>query len=474
MRQAFFGSIFFLASFIPESIAATTVPDGFGDLVEKLTPAVVNITTTQKPTKSDMRYRGMNGFEEFQEFFEQFMGPMPKEQDDRRAMSLGSGFIIDPKGYIVTNQHVIADSEEIEIRLNDDTKLIAEVVGSDTRTDLALLKVDYPKPLPHVKFGNSDDVRVGEWILAIGNPFGLGGTVTAGIISAKARDINAGTLSDYLQTDAAINRGNSGGPMFNMKGEVIGVNTAIFSTNASGGSIGIGFATPSSIAKSVTDQLQKTGKVRRAWLGIKMQAITPEIAESLGRTPNEGVLVAEVSKDTPAERGGLKSGDIILKFNGQLITSTRHLQRLVTEMPIGSKVTMTLLRNGKEIKVNVTLGELKDDQKSDTPDEEKEEKATGQEALGMLLSPITDELRDKYGITKDVKGLLITKVMPRSEVAKRGLKAGDVIVSVNQETVATAKDFKKLVEQAKKEKKKSLLFLVNRQASTIFIPIGID
>ena len=461
-------------------------PDGFADLVEKLMPAVVNISTTQKAPVSKVapqtgealpKFPKGSPFEDFNDFFDKFgnQGDGEENQNSRKAISLGSGFVIDPSGYIVTNNHVIADAEEITVIFSNELQLKAKVIGSDTKTDLALLKVEAKTALPYVKFGNSDKSRVGDWIVAIGNPFGLGGTVTSGIISARARDINAGPFDDFLQTDAPINKGNSGGPMFNMAGEVIGINTAIYSP--SGGSVGIGFATPSALARPVIDQLRQGKKIRRGWLGVKIQSITEDIAESLGRTEDKGALVVEVTKGSPADKAGILTGDIILSFDGKEIAAMRKLPRIVAETPIGKKVQVVFLRNGKQQTVPVVLGELNEKEEAQASNEgngKTEQGKPAKEVLGMNLSPITPELRSTYNITADVKGLVVTGVVRNSEAAQRGMQSGDVISQLNNEALKSVDQFSSIVSQARKDGRKSVLVLLNRAGTTQFITLPVE
>ena len=356
-HRAWIAGLSFLIALFAWSLAAhaRAAPESFADLAERLLPTVVNIATTQVVETR----RG----EEFEEFFKEFFerrGGQPPPQEKRRASALGSGFIIDASGYIVTNHHVIKDADEITVRLHDDTLLKAELIGSDEKTDLALLKVEFDKPLPATTWGRSEKTRIGDWVIAIGNPFGLGGTVTAGIVSARQRDINSGPYDDFIQTDAAINRGNSGGPMFNLDGEVIGVNTAIFSP--SGGSIGIGFAIPSDLAKNVVMQLRQFGEVRRGWLGVRIQTVTEELAEGLRLGKPRGALVASVTEDGPAEKGGILGGDVILEFDGRTVPDMRKLPRMVAETPIGQDVEVVVWRKGEKKTVTIHLGELDEEQ----------------------------------------------------------------------------------------------------------------
>src|SRR5215831_5681940 len=359
-----------LAAVIAWPANARPAPDSFADLADKLLPSVVNISTTQT-LKSGQSGRGREhaGPEipqfppgsPFEEFFRDFFdrgtpkGGRPEAQP-RKATSLGSGFIVDPAGYDVTNNHVIADADEITVRLHDDTELKAELIGRDTKTDIALLKVKTDKPLAAVTWGDSEAARVGDWVLAIGNPFGLGGTVTAGILSARQRDINSGPYDDFLQTDASINRGNSGGPMFNMDGQVIGINTAIYSP--SGGSIGIGFAIPATLAQNVVAQLKQFGHPRRGWLGVRIQSVTPELAEGLKMPKPMGALIAAVTDGGPADKAGIRQGDVVIKFDNKDIREMRHLPRIVAETPFDTQVPVVVLRQGKEMTFQVKIGEL--------------------------------------------------------------------------------------------------------------------
>lgn len=457
------------------------VSAGFADLVEKLTPTVVNISTTQKLKGKRLAMQDLpldafppgSPFEEFREFFER---SVPEREGERalpqqKAYSLGSGFIIDPSGFIVTNQHVISDAEEITVVLSDNRKFPAKIIGRDSKTDLALLKIEAGKPLPAAVMGDSEKVRVGDWVIAIGNPFGLGGTVTAGIISARARDIHAGPFDDFLQTDAAINRGNSGGPMFNAKGEVIGINSAIFSP--SGTNIGIGFAVPSDLAKPVIQQLKEQGHTTRGWLGVKIQGVTEDMAESMGLTEGSGALVVEVTKDGPAEKAGIKDGDVILGFDGKDVKEMRRLPRIVAETPIGKKAPVTLWRAGKKKELAVTVGKLdeKDEALEENEDQEpkKKEIAGTQQWQGLKLAGLTSELRDEYGIEKNVTGLLVVEVAHGSEAEKREVLEGDVITRVNEEKISNYKEFEDALNQAKTQGRKFAMLRILRAGEPIFI-----
>jgi serine protease Do len=481
----------FLAIFmaITTSAFAAEVPPSFADLVEKLTPAVVNISTTQKMKSGapglqmfQMPEEGQMP-EEFRDFFDQFMkqGQNGQGQDgkqvEREVYSLGSGFIIDENGYIATNNHVIADAEEITVILSDDTKLKAKIIGRDTKTDLALLKVEAGKKLPAVSFGDSDASRVGDWVIAIGNPYGLGGTVTAGIISARARNINAGPFDDFIQTDAAINRGNSGGPLFNVKGEVIGINTAIFSP--SGGSIGIGFAVPVSMAKSVFTQLRTNGRIDRAWLGVKIQHVTDEIADSVGLKKTMGALVMDVTKDSPSAKAGVEVGDVITKFDGKEVKEMRFLPRMVADTKIGKTVAVELWRKGQPKNVSVILAQLKEQDEAALI--EKDEEGGTQEAqiktkelLGMSLSPITSSIRDKFKVAPDTKGVIVTKIKPGSEAGKRGLQAGDVITQIGDNNIQDTKNISDAIQTAHAAGHKFILVRVLHGKESVFVTLPIE
>jgi serine protease Do len=481
-------------------------PSSFADLAAKLLPAVVNVSSS-----SHVEARansGPGGLPEvplfppgspFEQFFKDFMDrnrpggqgggsgghgggqgqgqnqTPPAPQPERRMQSLGSGFIIDPSGLVVTNNHVIEGADEITVTLQDNTVLKATVLGRDETGDIALLKVTPDKPLPAVPFGNSDSARVGDWVLAIGNPFGLGGTVTAGIVSARGRDIRQGPYDDFIQTDAAINRGNSGGPLFNMEGEVIGINTAIYSP--SGGSIGIGFSIPSNMAKADVEQLRNYGHPRRGWLGVRIQQVTPDIAESLGLHDPSGAMVAGVNDGGPADQAKIRNGDIILKFNNQDVKEMRNLPRIVADSEVGQKVPVVLWRDGKEVTVQATLAEKPDDQTqlaSATPGAKPDQPQTTEIAgLGIKLAPIGQDTKDKFQLNADQKGVVITDVTPDSPAAERGLKPGDVIVEVQQEPVSSPSDVQSRVDGVRKQNRKSVLMLIQSQDGLRWVPLSL-
>jgi serine protease Do len=457
--------------------SARSAPDSFADLAEALSPAVVNISTTQKveggaPNQPEFQFPPGSPFEEFfKEFFERNRPERPSRP--RRLQSLGSGFIIASDGLVVTNNHVVAEADEVTVTLNDGTKLPAKVLGKDAKTDLALLKVQTSKPLTAAEWGDSDRVRVGDWVLAIGNPFGLGGTVTAGIVSARGRDINAGPYDDFIQTDASINRGNSGGPLFNLDGKIIGINTAIFSP--SGGSIGIGFAIPSSLARNVIEQLKEFGRTRRGWLGVRIQSVTDEIAESLGLKSAAGALVAGVSDDGPAKAAGIQQGDVVLSFDGKKIEEMRTLPRLVAETRIGREVSVGVWRKDRMLEVKVKVGELElsAEEQQAAKTEAKEPSVGGGtvETLGMTLTDITDELREKFELREDAAGVLVSKVGADSAAAEKGIREGDLIVEVAQEEVKTPKDVTDKIERVKGSKRKSVLLLLERGGDLRFVAV---
>ena len=448
-----------------------TAPNSFADLAERLLPAVVNISTTQvnKKSKRTPQLPQFPPGSPFEDLFRDFFDRNKPGAEPRKVTSLGSGFIIDASGYVVTNHHVIEGASEITVILQDDTNLKAKLIGRDPKTDLALLKVEPKKPLPFVTLGDSSKSRVGDWILAISNPFGLGGTVTAGIISALKRDINSGPYDSYLQTDASINRGNSGGPMFNLKGEVIGVNTAIFSP--SGGSIGIGFAIPSSQVKVVIDQLRKYGHTRRGWLGVRIQTVTKQIAESLGMKNAKGALVAGVNEKGPAHGSGLKAGDVIVQFDDRPVPEMRDLPRLVAETAIDKQVTLTVIRNGKNVTIKLKIGELPEGEEAKAV--KVSTNKSNLQMLGLSLTELNATNRKHFKLDTRAKGVLVTDVKEGSASKKGGLQAGDLIVEVAPDTVNTPKEFKERIEKARKAKRKTVLLLTERKKVRQFIVLPV-
>lgn len=461
------------------------MPDSFADLADEQIPTVVNISTTQTVKVGRSPFGGLMGqeypeghpFADLPDIFKHFYGmPRGGKQLERKTQALGSGFVIDPSGYIVTNNHVIEQADEITVIFHDDFQAKAKVVGHDSKTDLALLKIDVDRKLTAANWGDSDKARVGDWVVAIGNPFGLGGSVSAGIISARARDINSGPFDDFIQTDAAINRGNSGGPLFNTDGKVIGVATAIFSPT--GGNVGIGFAVPSALAKTVISQLREYGKTQRGWLGIKIQTVTEDVAESLGLDDAEGALVVEVTPDSPASKAGVEAGDIILSFDDQNVDRMRQLPRIVAETKIGKTVNMDVLREGSNKTLKVKVGELEEegselaDNDSDDKREESDSTET-KEIAGMNVIGLTSDLRKRYGIEGETKGVLIVSVDPESDAAEKQLARGDIIISVNQKDVTDVKALEKLIDKAKDQKRRSVLLMISRGGDKRFVAVSV-
>lgn len=456
---------------------AKTAPETFSVLAKKLLPMVVNISTTQTVEgRPGLDMPQLPPGSPFEEFFKDFFEKNGQQNRPRRATSLGSGFIVDPKGFVVTNNHVIQDADEISVILHDDTRLKAELVGRDPKTDLAVLKVVYDGELPVASLGDSDSIDVGDWVIAIGNPFGLGGTVTAGIISARGRDINSGPYDDFLQTDASINRGNSGGPMFNMDGEVIGINTAIFSPT--GGSVGIGFAIPTSTAAPVIRQLIKNGEVKRGWLGVHIQSVTDEIAESLGLDKARGAMIASVMEDGPAAGSDLNAGDVVLKFGNVDVPEMRRLPRIVADVEPGTTVDVEVWRDGKTKSVRVTVGELKEDdtEVASTPPSSSEMPGgdVAVEKLGLKLSAITANVREKFGLDENTKGVVVTDVDPAGPSAEKGLQPGDRIVQVSQADVTEPADVARKVDEAKAQGRKSVLLRIESAQGLRFVAIRIE
>ena len=449
-------------------------PDSLSELSAQVSDAVVNISATQtveaKRGKSDVPGLppGMGPGAPFDDLFEEFFKRrgqgMPDMPRQRKSSSLGSGFVIDPSGIVITNNHVIADANEVTVIFNDGQKLKAEILGKDQKVDVAVLKVKPEKPLKAVKFGDSDKAKVGDWVLAVGNPFGLGGSVTAGIVSARNRNIDSGPYDNYIQTDASINKGNSGGPLFNMDGEVIGINTAILSP--SGGSVGIGFATPANTVQPVIEQLQQFGETRRGWLGVRIQNVDDAIAETLNLGAVRGALVAGVDDKGPSKPAGIKAGDVIVRFEGKPIKESRDLPKLVAATPVGKDVELVIVRGGKEQTRTVKLGRLEDGEKV----------PSSQNALGLELSRLTDELRARYQIKDTVKsGVLITSVDPSSNAAEKRLQAGEILLEVNQEAVSDPADAVKKIKALKDAgKKTALLIVANGAGDAHFVALPVE
>jgi serine protease Do len=436
---------------------AKPIPDSFADLAERLMPSVVNISTTQtiKTNGNALPFQFPPG-SPFEEMFKDFNQPT-----ERKASSLGSGFIINKNGTIITNNHVINNAEDIIVRVGD-KEYEAKVLGADPYSDLAVLKIDTKDKFTPVKFGNSDQARVGDWVVAIGNPFGLGGTVTSGIISARNRDINLTRYDDFIQTDASINQGNSGGPLFNLEGDVIGINTAIIAPGQAG-SVGIGFAIPANAASNVITQLVKYGETKRGWLGVRIQQVTKEIAEVEELKNTEGALVASVGEKSPAEKAGLKAGDIILKFDGKSIDTMRTLPKLVSNTKVGKTVELKIWRNKKLITKKLTLGRLEssDDFKSENKKTKKENKVkdTEIETLKITVRDITTKDIQDRKLEKNLKGVVITSISTRSAVAGM-LRKGDIILEVQKNTVLNSEQLNKLIESIYKKGEQTLLLTI--------------
>lgn len=455
-------------------------PQSVAEVAEPLLDAVVNISTSQTVTGSrGIPVPRLPDGSPFQEFFDEFFDQRPEDEDrPRRVQSLGSGFVIDSSGILITNNHVIEGADEITATFNDGTKLVAEVVGRDEKTDIAVIKVTPEKPLAALNFGSAEDLRVGDWVMAIGNPFGFSGTVTVGIVSARNRDINAGPYDNFIQTDASINRGNSGGPLFNMEGEVIGINTAIISPT--GGSIGIGFAIPAETALKVINQLREFGETRRGWLGVRIQSVTDDIAESLSMEKAEGALVAGVTKDGPAEAAGIQAGDVIVEFNGNPVESMPELPRMVADEAIGKEVKVIVLRKGERQEILVTLGRLEDAEKEmsalDSEDGMSEPPTpTVRGPLGLTLADLTEALREKYEINSEVNGVLVTEVAEESPSFEKRVQPGDVIVEISQEPVSTPDEVTARIEELKKDGRKSaLLLLANKAGDLRFVAVNME
>ncbi len=446
------------------SLQAANMPS-FADLVEDVMPAVVNISTTQV-------IEGRSGSPEldlFEEFFGERFNLPQQEQGPREAQALGSGFIISADGYIVTNNHVIEGADEITVITQDAKEMKAKLIGADPQTDIAVLKVEGSK-LPYVNFGDSNNNRVGDWVIAIGNPFGFGGTVTKGIISARGRNIGSGPYDDYIQTDAPINRGNSGGPLFNLKGEVIGVNTAIISPT--GGSIGIGFAVPTSTVEDIVKQLKENGSVKRAWLGVQIQEVDEALASSLGLKETKGALVADLIEG-PAEAAGILQGDVIIKVNDIEVADSRELTRLVAASPVDEIAVITVIRDGKEKDIKVKLAERKDNITAKTSSTSKDDSEALLDSTGLTIQELTDEARNRYGIARNIEGVLVTKVKPLSASSKAGIIPGTVILEMNKVAVKSPADAAEQYLIAKESGKDSVLTLVHQSGSGRYLALPI-
>jgi serine protease Do len=465
-----------MAAVIVFTVLPAKAHESFSELTTKLSPSVVNISTTRVVEGERDDFPTFPPGSPFEDFLEEFR----KRGGEQQSRASGSGFVIDKKGLVVTNNHVIEDADKIWVTLHNDKTFDAVLVGRDPKTDLAVLQIEPDgEPLKVASFGDSDSLKVGDWVLAIGNPFGLGGSVTAGIVSARGRDIGSGPYDDFIQTDAAINRGNSGGPLFNLEGEVIGINTAIFSQT--GGSVGIGFAIASNLATNVVDQLEEFGRTRRGWLGVFIQEITPDIAESLGLKTEIGALVSSVHPEGPAHEGGIETGDIVVEFDGKKIVDMRSLPRTVAETAIGKDVKVKVVRDGKEVSLTVKLGELEQAEESGLL--ANSVPSTGGSYtfgnLGFIVDPLDQASREKFGLSAEVNGrpltgAVVSEVVPGSPAAERGLEAGDVIRSVNQRQITQISDLIDGVNEARNLGKTSVLLLVYRNDNERFVAMPVN
>ena len=461
------------ALFLAQAIAAQARPESFADLAERVSPAVVNITTSTMVARGTGPGAIVPDGSPFEDFFKEFQDRNGQGNRPRRSSALGSGFVISEDGYIVTNNHVIEGADEVIIEFFEGGELEAKVIGTDPKTDIALLKVESDTPLAFVPFGNSDTARVGDWVLAVGNPLGQGFSVSAGIVSQRNRALQ-GAYDDYIQTDAAINRGNSGGPLFNMDGEVVGVNTAILSPN--GGSIGIGFSMASNVVTRVVNQLRDFGETRRGWLGVRIQDVSDDVAEAIGLEKTAGALVTDVP-DGPAKDAGMLSGDVIMSFDGVDVEDTRGLVRTVGNADVGKTVRVIVFREGKTQTLKITLGRREDAESNEAPMEEdtsEEGDVQEMEMLGLKLAPLNDDLREQLELGSDANGLVVTDVDEAAEAFEKGLRAGDVITEAGQQKIATAGELQAQVDAAKEAGSKSLLLLVRRAGEPRFVALTLD
>jgi len=465
-----------MASVTPVKSLDSALPASFADIVERVSPAVVNIQVTShvRPVMTEMQDAPANMREFFERYFNmpgapggQRFGAPEQPSPGEQRIGAGSGFVIDAEGHIVTNEHVVHNADEITVTFKDGTSAKAKLVGLDDKTDLALIKIDVDKPVPYVNFGKSDDVRVGDWVLTVGNPFGLGHSVNVGIVSARGRTIGAGPYDDFLQIDAPINRGNSGGPAFDVSGNVVGVNAAIFSPN--GGNVGIGFAIPSQIAEKVVAELKANGTVERGWLGVNIQSLSDDIAEGLGLKSTEGVLVADVTADSPADSAGMKTGDVILSVDDQDIKELKQLPRLIADIHPGKKSTITVWRDGSKKELNVKIGKQPVSEKVAAV--EQTESTTGK--LGLAVQSLSPDIARELGMPENTKGVVVVEVKPGSPAAEKGLRRGDVVTKAGGKNVASPDELTARLEQARKDGRKSVLALVKRGTDQRFIAIPV-
>ncbi len=458
---------------LAQALAAQARPDSFADLADKISPAVVNITTSTVVERGTGPAPIVPEGSPFEDFFEQFRDRLGEGDRPQRSSALGSGFVISEDGFVVTNNHVIESADEIIIEFFSGETLPAEVIGTDPKTDIALLKVKADKPLPFVSFGDSDTARVGDWVLAMGNPLGQGFSLSAGIVSARNRALS-GTYDDYIQTDAAINRGNSGGPLFNLDGQVVGVNTAILSPT--GGSIGIGFSMASNVVKRVVDQLQQFGETRRGWLGVRIQDVTEDVAEAMGLEKAAGALVTDVPEG-PAAESGMLAGDVIVSFDGQDVTDTRSLVRTVGNTEVGKTVRVVVFREGKTVTLKITLGRREEAEGAipvAQPGEDTPEAQAEKTILGLTVTPLNEELRGQLELDSSATGLVVVNIDELSEAFEKGMRAGDVITEAGQQKVASIADLDDRIAEAKEAGRKSLLLLVRSSGDPRFVALSIE
>lgn len=432
----------------------------FADLVKKLKPSVVNISTTNKIKRRVIPFP-FDDNNPLDEYFRRFFGNSPQQEYEQKG--LGTGFLISKDGYVVTNNHVVSKADDIEIIMEDGNKYSSKVIGTDPNTDLALLKIDKTGDFPFVRFGNSDDSEIGDWVLAIGNPFGLGHTVTAGIISAKGRVLGLGNYDDFIQTDAPINPGNSGGPLFNLEGEVVGVNTAIISRGQ-----GIGFAIPGNLARSIIDQLKDSGKVTRGWIGLYLQKLSPEIAEAMGIDENSGILVADVFPNSPSEKAGLRRGDLITSLNGEPVNQITEFAGKVAMKSPGTKVDLDIVRNSQKKKVTITVEEMPETEKKSQDESESPHVETG--SIGLNVIDVTPDLARRYNLPID-RGVIITSVLSGTVASEAGFMRGDIIVSINRQQIHNIQDYTKIIDSLKENE--TALFLVQRGSNTFYVGLKI-
>jgi serine protease Do len=469
--RAFWVSVLATALIIAQAVYAQARPESFADLAENVSPAVVNITTSTVVSRSTNQSPIVPEGSPFEDFFREFQDRNNGDRP-RRSSALGSGFVISEDGYVVTNNHVIESADEIIIEFFSGEELEAELVGTDPKTDIALLKVQTDEPLPFVSFGDSDTARVGDWVIAVGNPLGQGFSVSAGIVSARNRALS-GTYDDYIQTDAAINRGNSGGPLFNLEGDVVGVNTAILSPT--GGSIGIGFSMASNVVTRVVDQLREYGETRRGWLGVRIQDVTDDVAEAVGLEEAKGALVTDVP-DGPAADAGMLAGDVIMSFDGAEVADTRGLVRRVGNAEVGKSVRVVVFRDGKTQTLKVTLGRREVAEgaiPAAQPGPDETDEPAEEIILGLTLSPVNDELREQLELADDAEGLVVADVDTLSEAYEKGMRAGDVITEAGQQKLRGVADLEDRIAEAEEAGRKSILLLVRRAGEPRFVALSL-